>query len=217
VNRDLFLSLVDDSRSDRSLQVALGPSEIGEGQCRRKAWHRIQQTPVINRDTLGMPAWMGTQLHKGLDRAVSVLDPFGERFLREVKVSWDGMTGHVDLYDKQEQEAVDYKSTTKAKLKDWPYPEQWSQVQTYGWLLECNGYPVKTVTLVGIPRDGHEGQVAIESQDYDPLVAAAALAWLADVTALREPPDPERSARYFCSSYCEFYDPTLERGCGGLR
>jgi hypothetical protein len=217
MNRDLFLRLIDDSRSARTLQVALGPSEIGEGQCRARAWHRLRQTPVTNPDTKMLPAWMGTQIHKGLDRAASVLDPFGERFLRELEVSWDGMVGHVDLYDIEECEAIDYKTITKAKVKDFPSDEQWAQVQMYGWLLSCNSYLVHTVTLVGIPRDGNEDHVVFHSRPYDPLVAAAALAWLADVDAREVCPDAEKPARYFCKDYCDYYDPTLERGCGGLR
>jgi hypothetical protein len=61
MEKDFVLSLMSNKRSARSLQKAVGPSEIGG--CRRQVWHRVNSTPVTNVDTLEMAAWMGTAIH----------------------------------------------------------------------------------------------------------------------------------------------------------
>jgi hypothetical protein len=79
------------------------------------------------------------------------------------------------------------------------------QVQTYGYLLARAGYDVKTVTLVGIPRDGNEEDIIVYSEEYDESVALMALEWLEEVKNATEAPAPERDAASFCKSYCSFY------------
>lgn len=95
------------------------------------------------------------------------------------------------------------------------HSEIW-QVQTYGYLLDANGYEVKTVSLVAIPRDGEMADIKVYTEDYNPEVAKAALSWLQelkDIVAGAGPaPDPEEKVA-FCSKYCSFYDPSGEIGC----
>lgn len=220
MDKDLFLSLVDDSRSTRSMQKAIGPSEIGG--CRRRAWHRINHTPNQNDDTLSMAAWMGTAIHAALERRLKRIDPFGERFLLEQSVGVSDLVGHVDCYDGDNREVIDWKTTTKRKLSSFPSEQQRWQVQVYGYLMNANGHPVETVTLVGIPRDGNELDVKIHSEPYDRAIAEEALAWLGEIGEWDQehddPPEPEMPVR-FCRDYCQFYNPTagLARldGCEG--
>lgn len=217
MERALFLSLVDDSHSARSLQKAIGPSEIGG--CRRRAWHRISHTPTQNDETLSMAAWMGTAIHKELERRLKRIDPFGARFMLEQSVGVGDLVGHVDCYDGDNREVIDWKTTTKRKLSSFPSEQQRWQVQVYGYLMNANGYPVETVTLVGIPRDGNELDVKIHSEPYDRQVAEDALAWLDEIIEWDdEPPEPEMPVR-FCRDYCQFYNPDAmpdgSDGCGG--
>jgi hypothetical protein len=218
MEKDFVLSLMSNKRSARSLQKAVGPSEIGG--CRRQVWHRVNSTPVTNVDTLEMAAWMGTAIHTALENRIERADPFHERYLTELEVSADGIKGHIDVYDRVNSEVIDWKTTTKSKLSSkaypWPSNQQRMQVHLYGYLLLANDYLVDTVTLVGIPRDGNENHIAIHSEPYDAQIAKDGLAWLKDVEFADSPPEPERNVR-FCRDYCQFYDATDQVGCPGLR
>lgn len=212
MDKEFVVGLVQDRGSKRSLQKQVGPSEIGG--CRRKVWHRLQGTPVVNTDTLLMAAWMGTAIHAAIEKRMKRLDPFESRYLRERRVEFDGLVGHVDCYDMVEREVIDWKTTTKRGLADFPSEQQRWQVQVYGYLLANTGFPVATVTLVGIPRDGNETHIKVHSEPYSENVAREALAWLDAITGWQdeEPPDPEKPAR-FCRDYCQYYDPEGEVGC----
>ena len=133
------LEIIGRAKTARDHQVEVGPSEIGG--CRRKVWHRLQQTPALN-ETFGLAAWMGTAIHKAIERAFDVADPFSERYLREVEVSRDGLMGHVDLYDMEARTVTDWKTTTKKNLRYFPSQQQRTQLHLYGYLLSQNGYPV---------------------------------------------------------------------------
>lgn len=208
---DLLMSLVNTERwTPRGKQTSVGPSEI-KG-CRRRTWHRLEGTPQCNEDTLILPAWMGTALHKDLERRLILRDPFRERYETEVRVEHNGMRGHVDVYDREAREVIDWKSSTKSSLRDFPSEQQITQVQLYGYLLTANGRPVDTVTLVAIPRDGNETHLKSYSEPYDPAVAEAGLAWLEDVKSRIEPPEPEKPRR-FCQGYCPYYDASGTVGC----
>lgn len=213
MDKDFVVGLIAGERSSRrSKQVAVGPSEV-KG-CARRVWHRLHATPHTNPDTLIMPAWMGTAIHADLERKLHAVDPFRDRYEIELAVEHDGLRGHVDVYDKQEKEVIDWKTSTKSGLKDMPSEQQRAQIHLYGWLLQANGYEVETVTLVGIPRDGNERGIVVVSEPYDPEIAEAGLEWLADVKSREEPPEPQKHRR-FCILYCPFYDATAETGCPG--
>lgn len=214
MNRDEILQLILGGESKRSAQKQIGPSQIGG--CQRKAWSQINNMPKTNPDTLRLAAWMGTAIHKAIEHRFTDVDPFMQRYLREVEVEYDGLMGHVDCYDKVDQEVIDWKTTTKRYLSGFPSDQQIMQVQLYGWLLSANGYPVQTVTLVGIARDGNETHVVQKSLPYDPAVAATGIAWLRETEQMTEPPEPGKHVR-FCKDYCSYYDPTGDVGCPGLR
>jgi hypothetical protein len=208
----LMTTILNDKDSARSTQKAVGPSEIGG--CRRRLWHRIQQTPITNEDTLGLAAWMGTAIHERIQRRIKHEDPFGKRFLVEHEVEYDGLMGHVDLYDMQEQEVIDWKTTTKKNLGRFPSAAQRQQVQLYGYLMEHNHRPVANVTLVALARDGNELDIKQHTEPYDERYALEALARWREVAAMDAPPEPEENVR-FCRDYCQFWDPSAEVGCPG--
>jgi hypothetical protein len=206
------LEIIGKAKTARDHQIEVGPSEIGG--CRRKVWHRVQQTPALN-ETFGLAAWMGTAIHKAIERAFDVADPFSERYLREVEVSRDGLMGHVDLYDMEARTVTDWKTTTKKNLRYFPSQQQRTQLHLYGYLLSQNGYPVETVQLIAIVRDGNETDVRQHSEPYDVGLALDGIAWLADVQASEEPPEPEKRVS-FCRDYCEFWSLTNDDGCRGM-
>jgi uncharacterized protein YjbJ (UPF0337 family) len=130
----------------------------------------------------------------------------GGTALIEHRVEIDGLPpATIDYFDTATGEVVDWK-TIKMSGRDYFVSQQkrW-QVQVYGYLLEKAGFEVKTVTLVGIPRDGTEDDIIVYSEPYDAAVAEDALAWLEDVVSRQDPPAPERDAVSFCQKYCNFY------------
>jgi hypothetical protein len=212
MNRGEILKVITGTSSKRDRQVQVGPSEIGG--CRRKVWHRLNGTPNLN-VTLRLPALMGTAIHHMIEKQLDDLDPFNTRYLRELEVEHDGFMGHVDCYDTVEKMVIDWKTTTKKNISKFPSSQQRTQVHLYGWLLEKNGYEVLDVTLVAIPRDGNENNIVVHTEPYDRRFAEHGLNWLESVKNMTEAPEPEMPARTFCQSYCQFYDPTGEKGCTG--
>lgn len=198
--------------SERSLQKEVGPSEIGG--CRRKVWYRLNEQPTTNFDTIRLPSFMGTAIHTKIQEAFERQDLFGERFLLEGEFEAGGLRGHVDMYDKVNKEVVDWKTTKSKNLTYFPSRQQRWQVQVYGYLLEENGIPVETVTLVAVARDGDERDIVYHSEPYSRETALEALSWLDEVKATEYEPAPEKDAS-FCKDYCGFYDESGIKGCVG--
>ena len=195
-----------DSERARSRQVAIGVSALGD--CRRKVWHMSKGDKKTN-VTLSLPAIMGTAIHSSIEAAI--LNAYEDRDeshmpMLEHRVEIEGLPpATIDFFDPLYGEVVDWKTIT-LKNVDWFVSQQkrW-QVQVYGYLLKQAGFYVKTVTLVGIPRDGTENDIVIHSEPYDEQVALQALDWLKDVTSRTTAPEPERDPVTFCAKYCSFY------------
>lgn len=197
--------------SARSKQVRIGPSEIGG--CARKTWLKLHNAPRTNPDTVALSAVWGTAIHSFIESAFHKQDPFGDKYVLEAEWIAGDLMGHVDLYDVENQEVVDWKTTTKKNLgSNFPSQQQRWQVQLYGYLMVANGKPVKNVTLVGIARDGDERHVVSHTEPYDSTIAEEALNWLKSVKETDVAPQPEKPAR-FCRDYCGFFDATGEIGC----
>jgi hypothetical protein len=213
IANDLIKAITASSRnSARSNQTAIGPSEIFG--CRRATWNRINNVTKTNPNTLALAGIMGTAIHSYIQQAFNRQDPFGDRYLLEEEVEYEGLMGHIDMFDKVNQEVVDWKTVKKANLSYFPSEQQRSQVQIYGYLLSKNNVEVKTVTLVAIPRDGDERDINFYSEPYDESVALKGLEWLKGVKAATEPPEPERDA-VFCQHYCVYFDKSGTLGCAG--
>lgn len=194
------LIAVDDSRA-RSKQKAIGVSSLGD--CRRKVWHQLQGHEGTNPGRR-LPAILGTAIHAHIEAAVDHLAD--HEVMVEKRVEVEGLPpATIDYYDPTTGEVVDWKTIT-LKNRDYFVTQQkrW-QVQTYGYLLTQAGYEVKTVTLVGIPRDGNEDDILVHSEAYDETIALEAFAWLEDLKQREVAPSPERDPGTFCAKYCAFY------------
>lgn len=213
----LIRALTNHSNSRaRTQQKELGPSSIGD--CRRKVWHQIRGDEESN-ETEILPALLGTFIHEGIAKALAEDDsPFdtSKQFLLEHETGYAGMPGHVDFYHKGFAVVCDWKSSTKAKLKDFPTVNNIWQVQNYGLMLAKEGYPVKKVAIVVIPRDGRMDQIASWVGDYDEAIALQGRDWVDDIITLvetgGEAPAPEKY-RSYCQLYCEFFDESGRNGC----
>jgi hypothetical protein len=215
VNELINIITKSSKNSARSKQTKVGPSEVGG--CARKLWYKLNDQEQTNTNTLSLASIMGTGIHSYLQKIFYEQDPFAERFLLEQEFDSieDDLTGHIDMYDKENQEVIDWKTSTKSNLgRYFPTKAQRWQVQLYGYLASRGGHEVKTVTLVGIPRDGDERDIVYHSEPFDIEVCKEALAWLAQVRESKTPPPAEKDA-VFCKNYCSFYDATGKKGCAG--
>jgi len=198
-----------DNNRERSQQTQIGVSQIGG--CRKQVWFQIQKTSKTN-ETLKLPALMGTAIHKMIEEAL-VKDNaanWGDYWLEE-EVEYDGLKGHIDLYIPSVGAVIDWKTTKMKNLSYFPNTQQRTQVQLYAYLLTKNGHEPKTVTLVGIPRDGDERNIKIHTEEYNEAIALEGLAWLREIQNMEKAPDPERYAAQFCKFYCSYYG----ENCGG--
>jgi len=199
------LKQADEARP-RSRQIAVGVSALGG--CRRKVWHQLNGDTGTN-PTLNLPAIMGTAIHASIESAIlnQYQDrPEIDRPMIEHRVEIEGLPpATIDFYDPVEAEVVDWKTITLKNIDYFVSQQKRWQVQTYGYLLEQAGFPVRTVTLVGIPRDGTENDIITHSEPYDAEIARKAIAWLEEVSQLKEAPAPEREPVSFCSKYCSYY------------
>ena len=201
-----------DAQRDRSLQVDIGPSAVGD--CKRRVFMNITQAPKVNQ-TEKLAAIMGTFIHAGIADAIKREDPFGDNFMIEQEFKVEGLRGHVDLYIKDKAQIVDWKTTKVKSLRFFPSLQQRLQVQLYGYLVSENGYPVESVSLVAIARDGGAEDIREHTEPYDPEMAKQGLDWISnlqDMAANGEIPEPEKDV-YFCRSYCDYYDETGVNGC----
>lgn len=214
--KELLLSVLHakDASRDRSTQTQVGPSEIGG--CRRKVWYRLNAQPHTNENQSKLAAIMGTAIHAAIEDAIQHLDPEGKDYLVESEVAYGDMKAHVDLFIPSTGAVIDWKTSKVKNLSYFPSTQQRWQVQLYGYLLSKNGYDVKTVNLVAIARDGDEKNVKVHTEDYSEEVALTAMAWLEEVKAMTELPEPEKDSN-FCKNYCQYYDATEQMGCGGLK
>lgn len=153
---------------------------------------------------------MGTAIHSAIESTMAKHHP--DRYLLEAE--YPGVPGllgpsHVDCYDKVDHEVIDWKTTAKKNLRYFPKLNQRWQTHIYAESMIRAGYPVKTVTLVAIARDGTERDIKVHSEPYDERIAGQAYDWQRDVVEKAntgEIPDPEHSGP-ICTDYCPFYGP----------
>jgi len=201
----------NDKARARSMQTEIGASSVYG--CSRQAWSIIHQQKKVNQNTESLAAILGTAIHTVLAEAMKDTDTFDD-FLIEQEFKTPDLKGHVDLYIKSTKTVIDWKTTTKKNMSKFPSEQQKMQVHLYGYLIEENGYPVETVSLCAIARDGWMKDVRVWEAPYDRNIALAGIQWVRDLQTQITPPAPERP-KQFCKDFCEFYDETGLKGCQG--
>ena len=215
--KELLLQVLrnKDAGRARSKQTQVGPSELGG--CRRKVWYRLNGRDATNDNELKLAAIMGTAIHAEIEKAISALDPKGEKYLVETEVAFGDMKAHIDLYIPETGDVIDWKTVKVKNLSYFPSLQQRWQVQVYGYLLDKSGKGnPRTVNLVAIARDGDERDVKVHSEPYDPKLAEEALNWLAAIKESAVAPEPERDQSY-CRFYCKYFDESGKVGCTGIK
>ena len=206
---DEIRELLFTERTERDRQTSVGPSEIGG--CRRKVWHRLNRTSVTNPGTLRQASSIGTAWHSWIEARLAN----NPRFLLETTVERDGIKGHVDCFDLEHRQVIDWKTIRMSGVPYFPKRQQRLQVQIYGWLMSQE-HEVWSVSLVGFVKDATERELIVHEEPYDPRMAQEGLDWLAEVRGMVDPPKPEMPLN-LCRDYCGYYDPTGVVGCQGGR
>lgn len=225
--------------SERNLQKALGPSEIGH-QCHRQVAGKLAQLPKINHVGDPWASIMGVAGHAWME------DCFGKwnerlgriRFLTEHRVTPTGFEGHPgtgDGYDADIEGVLDWKflgDTSMGNLKQHGAPRHYFvQTLLYARGFKALGLPVRRVVLVAWPRTrstldamyvwDHE-LTAEDDHFLDNVIAPEleyrkqwAVALLTGVAQLNDVPNDTTDECHFC----DFYRPASARdglpGCPG--
>lgn len=143
-------------RSPRSLQVHLGPSEIGNA-CHRQIAGKLAGLPATNHVSDPWPSFVGTATHDRLANAVEAFRP--GRWQAERKVTpIEGHSGTADLYDAELRAVIDHKvlgRTSHAKIVAGKLPRHYYvQLLLYGLGYMRAGMPVERVMLAAWSRGG---------------------------------------------------------------
>ena len=168
-----------DSQDARTLQVGLGPSELGD-ECERYLAYRIAGVQGTNHYMDPWKALVGTAIHQWLERAVNDYQRANglSEFLTETTVPIDDLvSGHSDLFWRNS--VWDYKTFGKDKLKKFakegPTQSHVQQVQLYGLGQERLGRKVEYVGIIALPRDGWLEDLCVWATKYDRKYAESIL------------------------------------------
>lgn len=146
-------------RAPRSLQVHLGPSEIGH-LCHRQVAGKLAGLPRTNHVIDPWPSILGTATHAWLEAAFTAdNERLGRiRWVPETRVTpIDGHSGTADLYDADEQSVDDHKvlgesSMAKVRRSEGPPRHYVVQLLLYARGYRRLGLPVRRVALLAYPR-----------------------------------------------------------------
>ena len=233
-----ILHLITDAMANapRSLQVRIGPSELGH-DCSRRIAYKLLGHP----ENEGDPNWkaqVGTWGHAGLEDVMMQANTREEvrsfgytRWIVEATVSvgeilGQDITGHCDLFDRVTGTVVDWKFVGPTQLKKYkakgPGRQYRSQAHLYGRGWTRRGQDVHRVAVFFLPRDGELRDAYLWSEPYDEQVALDALQraeGIATVVGMLGPAAPAAlpTADAFCSM-CPYFkrgstDPAV--GCPG--
>lgn len=177
----------------RSLQKALGPSEIGI-ECARRLAYKLADVAEVNEGD-GWLATIGTATHAWLADTFAAANTLlgQERFLLEQRVtvgSYAGepVIGSTDLYDRVTRRVVDFKvmgkTTLEALKKKGPSGQYRKQGHGYGRGWVAAGHPVERVAVWGLPRNSPLADSYLWEEPYDEQVVVEALDRLDGIASL---------------------------------
>lgn len=193
--------------ASRSQQAAIGFSEIGAA-CSRKLAYRLRSTPAVSHAD-PLKSIVGTGGHLILAEYFRRLDAGTGRYLVEQDVSYRGIPGTVDLYDRRRRVALDWKFKELAKVKrarrEGPSTDYVIQVHGYGTALRAAGEDVSHVAIVYIPVNGVLADIYVWLRPLDSSIVDAAISAL---PTSRDPLATPASPSPLCG-WCPFHNPNL--------
>lgn len=209
----------------RSLQKAIGPSEIGT-PCDRKLGYKLAEWPTVQPAQASWRPTVGTAVHAWLAEAFARENAAlgWDRWVIEQRVAAgriDGepLTGSCDLFDLLTGTVIDWKIVGPASLKAKraarsPGRAYRVQVHTYALGFEqLGGHAVHNVAVFFLPSAGELGDGYYWTEPYDRMLAVEAINRADGIAAaVRAPGMAEmvlpqlRTAEDFCER-CEWWWP----------
>jgi hypothetical protein len=230
-----------DAGSARSMQTAIGPSEVGE-PCERQLSYKMLDWPISNTEHDPIAAIIGTGFHMWMadkfEARQSEIAPGVTRYRIEERVTVRDtpdpsatLGGSSDLYDRLTQLNYDWKlvgvSSHDKYRRQGPGEKYRIQAHLYGLGQENAGQRPDRVCVVFVARH-HELKVHVWSEAYDPSVAEAALARLDRIRQQVTDLDPEATPANWAliptpdkpnCRFCDYLKPgstDLTTGCPGV-
>lgn len=189
VLRDILTA--HDANSARSVQTAIGPSEIGE-PCQRALAYRLTGTPTSRTETIPWAPIQGTAVHAYIADALQAHnEQLGrERWIVEERVHCDDeVSGSGDAFDTDTATVLDWKVVGDSTL-DWcrpnprgrpPRPDgrmkpvYRTQAHLYGLGHQRAGRDVRWVRIVLLSRSHDYAKGTEWTEAFDPELAIRAL------------------------------------------
>lgn len=228
---ELSAALIAYERSrERSLQVAIGPSEIGV-TCDRRLGYALRNAPRQPDAKVPWAPLIGTALH-GVNAEALTADNerLGrQRWLVEQRVyPSPEIGGNTDAYDTDTDTVIDWKvvgkSTVEKALRHGPGQQYEVQAHTYGRGWQRLGYDPRWVRIVFLPRWSHTIDDAYEwTAPYSRAIAERALERVRNLDAsLSEdwasvPATPTSDACHFCPYHRPKVQTVDFHGCPGYQ
>lgn len=222
-----------DRHRGRSVQVALGVSEVGQ-ECDLRLAYRMAGMAAVHNGGDPWPAIVGTSIHAWMEQAVKDFQQVNgiNEWFTEMQVYPSTLVmGHTDLYHAPRALVLDYKFPGKTNMTDMrrngPSLQYQIQVQLYGLGHINAGRPVKRVGIVALGREGWLKDLFVWTTEFDREMAEKALARIYDLGArmidlgLPESDmwqEVERSPTRLCT-YCPMWNRNetvpSSKGCPG--
>lgn len=230
---------VFDNGKERSMQKAIGPSEIGV-PCDRRLGYALRNA-TKQPGELGWAPIMGTAIHAAIGGALTVANnELGRtRWLIEQRVQPDlEVFGSCDCYDCDTDTVIDWKlvgqSTIDKVRRHGPGDQYEKQAHIYGRGWQRAGRNPRFVRIVFLPRSSHRISDGFEwTAPYSREIAEAALVRLhtvaAELDALDVDNHPERWAEVAATPtsdacwFCPYHrksggpNPADWTGCNGYQ
>ena len=180
----------------RSLQKAIGPSEVGT-PCDRKLAYKMAGVPTLDEVDRRWRATVGVAVHAWLQETFEDDDPGTPdepiRWVTEARVmvgeiGGEQITGSSDFYDRISATVLDWKivgpTTLREVKKNGPGQQYRYQGHLYGRGFVNAGLPVDVIMIVFLPSNGNLNAGYFHYEPYDPAIAEAALARANQAAAL---------------------------------
>ncbi|MCG6499424.1 PD-(D/E)XK nuclease family protein [Kitasatospora sp. A2-31] len=171
------------NHSPRSLQTAIGPSEIGE-PCERKLSYKLLAWPTAAGEREPIAPVIGTGFHSWMEAQFTARNTGGRYKIEEKVTVRDSpiesarVRGSSDLYDRTTCTNYDWKLVGKSSLEKYrrhgPGAQYRVQAHLYGLGQENAGETPRRVAIVFVARY-HELIIHVWSEPYDRQVALDAL------------------------------------------
>jgi len=183
--RDLIVG--HDRARPRSKQRAIGPSNLSS-PCSRKLMYQLLDVDPVRPDSVNLAAWVGTQIHSGMEKAAKGNDDWKTETRLSLKIA-PGITlvGTADAYHAPSYTLLDYKSCGPSALAKYrrQMPDNYeTQVDVYGLMAVLSAaFRVDNVGIVLIPRNGSLDDIHVYVRPWNDARADAAIKRLTNLHA----------------------------------